>query len=203
MNKTNLGIVGIALVAILGLGLAGYSTLTPHSTTVTAQQYATNTQEFYATQTLTQVVTSTNTVTSAAANQAINLSGGGPSYYQSCGYYGCSPAQGYTYTPCTPEGTSSNVTCYGYLIQTGQNGCVQISVATTDPDYWRSGVFWVHYTLQNLPSSYPSIGNWVNVIGQLNIANTSLSANSASCSPNTLTVSSITPTNAPSATPQP
>ena len=101
MNKTNLGIVGIALVAILGLGLAGYSTLTPHSTTVIAQQYATNTQEFYATQTLTQVVTSTNTVTSAAANQAINLSGGGPAYYQSCGYYGCSPAQGYTYTPCT------------------------------------------------------------------------------------------------------
>ena len=202
MNKANLGIVGIALLAILALGFAGYSTLTPHSTTVTAQQYVTNTLGFYTTQ--TQTVVSTNTVTSAVAvNQAINLSGSGPAYYQTCGYYGCSPAQGYTYTPCTPTGNTENVTCYGYLIQNGQSSCVQLSVAITDPDYWTSGVFWVHYTLQNLPSSYPAIGSWVNVIGQLNISNTNLSANSAACSPNTLTVSSITPTNAPSATAQP
>jgi hypothetical protein len=204
MNKTSLGIVGIALAAILGLGLAGYTTLTPHSATMTMQQYLTNTQNVYTTQ--TQTIISTSTLTSAVVtNAAINLNSGTPGYYQTCGYYGCSPAQGYTYTPCTPTGspTDNTVTCYGYLIRSGTSSCVQISVATTDPDYWRSGIFWVHYALQNLPSSYPPIGSWVNVVGQLNIVNTSMSVYSASCSPNTITVASISPTNAPSATPQP
>ena len=204
MNKSTLGIVGIALAAILSLGLAGYETLTPHSETVTQQQYLPNTQNFYTTQ--TQTVTSTSTLTTAVAtNTAINLSGNGAGYYQTCGYYGCSPAQGYSYTPCTPTGssTSNTVTCYGYLVQNRDASCVQISVVTTDPDYWRSGVFWVHYTLQSLPSSYPQIGSWVNVTGQLNIVNTNISANSASCSPNTITVTSITPTNAPTGTLQP
>lgn len=195
MNKSNLGMIGIALVAILSLGVAGYTTLTPHSATVTEQQQLTNTENFYTTQ--TQTLTSISTVTSSVAtNAAINLNGGGPAYYQTCGYYGCYPAQGYTYTPCSSTGTSNTVTCYGYLIQNGK-GCVQVSVPTTDPDYWRSGIWWVHYKLQNLPSSYPSIGSWVNVTGQLNISNTSMSANSASCSPNTITVTSVTPTNAP------
>jgi hypothetical protein len=195
MNKTNLAIIGAALVAILSLGIAGYTTLTPHSATVTQQQYLTNTQSFYNTQ--IQTVTRTNTVTSAiATNNAMTLNGGGPGVYYTCGYYGCSPAQGYTYTPCTPLGTGDTVTCYGYLIQNA-NGCVEISVRTTDPDYWRSGVWYVHYTLQNLPSSYPPIGSWVNVNGQLNIYDTSITANSASCSPNTLSVTSMTPTSAP------
>lgn len=199
MNKTTLTIIGAALVAILSLGYAGYTISTPQRATVTRQQYVTNTENFYTTE--TQTVTATNTVTSAevVANNAINLNnGGGPAYYQSCGYYGCYPAQGYQYTPCTSVGSGSNtVTCYGYLIQNG-NGCTQISVPTTDPDYWRSGLQYVHYTLQNLPTSYPSIGSWVDVTGQLNITNTSIAAaNSASCSPNTLSVTSITPTYPP------
>jgi hypothetical protein len=195
MGKTNLGIVAIALVAIVGLGVAGYTTLTPHSATVTQQRYLTNTQNFYTTQ--TQTLTSTSTVTSSVAtNAAVNLNGGGPAYYQTCGYYGCYPAQGYSYTPCASTGTGNTVTCYSYLIQNGL-GCVQVSVPTTDPDYWRSGIWYVHYTLQHLPSSYPSIGSWVDVTGQLNISSTSISANSASCSPNTIGVTSITPTSAP------
>jgi hypothetical protein len=199
MNKTTLTIIGAALVAILSLGYAGYSMSIPHIATVTEQEYVTNAQDFYSTQ--TQSVTATNTVTSttAVANNALNLSnGGGPGYYQSCGYYGCYPSQGYQYTPCTSVGSGTNtVTCYGYLIQSG-NGCTQISVLTTDPDYWRSGIQYVHYTLQDLPASYPSIGNWVDVTGQLSITNTSIAAaNSAACSPNTLSVTSITPTNAP------
>jgi hypothetical protein len=198
MNKTTLTIIGAALVAILSLGYAGYTMSTPHIATLTQQQYLTNTQNFYSTQ--TQTVTATNTVTSAAVvtNPAINLSGGGPGYYQTCGYYGCSPAQGYTYTPCTPVGGngSNQVTCYGYLIQNG-NGCTQISVRTTDPNYWASGIQYVHFALQNLPASYPAIGSWVNVTGQLSITDSNLAVANSACSPNTLTVSSITPASAP------
>ena len=204
MNKNSLGIVGIALAAILSLGIAGYTNMTPHLATVTQLQYLTSTQNFYSTQTLT--VTSRNTVSTAvASNEAANLSGNNPGYYQSCGYYGCYPSQGYTYAPCTPSGTpgSNIVTCYGYLMQNGSTSCVQISVAVTDPDYMRSGIFWVHYTLQNLPSSHPQMGSWVDVVGQLNIVDSNISANSASCSPNTIIVSSITATNAPTGTPQP
>jgi len=198
MNKSTLTIIGAALVAVLSLGYAGYSmSAPPHMTTLTQQQYVTNTQDFYSTQ--TQTITATNTATSAAviANNAISLSnGGGPGYYQSCGYYGCYPAQGYQYTPCNSSG-SNTVTCYGYLIQNG-NGCTQISVLTTDPAYWNSGIQYIHYTLQNLPASHPPIGSWVDVTGQLSITNTSIAAaNSAACSPNTLSVTSITPTNSP------
>jgi len=207
MNKSTLGIVGIALLAILSLGVAGYTTLAPHSATVIQQEYLTNTQNFYTTQTQTMISTSTSTMTSAVAtNAAINLNAGNnPSVYQTCGYYGCYPAQGYTYTPCTSYGSAATntVTCYGYLVRDGNTSCVEISVAATDPDYWRSGVFWVHYTLQNLPSSYPQVGSWVNVVGQLNVVNTSLSANTASCSPNIIMVSSINATNPPTGTPQP
>jgi hypothetical protein len=194
MNKANLGMIGIALVVIISLGVAGYTTLTPHSATVTEQQYFTNTQNFYTTQ--TQTLTSTNTVTSSIATNAAVNPNSGPAHYQTCGYYGCYPAQGYTYTPCTSIGTGNTVTCYGYLIQNG-NGCVQLSVPNTDPQYLNSEMWYVHYTLQNLPSSYPSIGSWVHVTGQLNITNTSMGANSASCSPNTINVTSITPANAP------
>ncbi len=183
---------------MLSLGYAGYTITTPHMATVTQQQYLTNTQNFYSTQ--TQTVTATNTVTTAAAvaNAAINLNGDGPGYYQTGGYYGCYPAQGYTYTPCTPVGSGSGntVTCYGYLIQNA-SGCTQISVRTTDPYYWASGIQYVHYALQNLPASYPPMGSWVDVTGQLTITNTSITAANSACSPNTLTVSSITPTSAP------
>jgi len=197
MNKTTLTIVGAAIVAILSLGYVGYAISTPRSATVTQQQFFTNTQDVYTTQ--TQTVTNTNTVTSVAAatNAAINLNSGAPGYYQSCGYYGCYPAQGYTYTPCQVYGPTSTVTCYGYLIQNG-NGCVQLSVPTTDADYWRSGVWWVHYALKNLPSSYPSIGTWVDVTGQLNIVNNNIvNANAAACSLNTISVTSISPTSPP------
>ena len=198
MNKTTLTIIGAALVAILSLGYAGISmSAPPRLTTVTQQEYLTNTQDFYSTQ--TQTIVATNTITSAAAsaNSAINLNSGGvPGIYQSCGYYGCYPAQGYQYTPCNSVG-SNTVTCYGYLIQNG-NGCTQISVLTTDPSYWRSGIQYVHYTLQNLPASTPPVGSWVDVTGQLRITNTSIAAaNSAACSPNTLSVTSITPANMP------
>ena len=198
MNKASLTIIGAALVAILSLGYAGYTMSTPHMSTVTQQQYLTNTENFYSTQTQTITAISTVTTAEAVTNAAINLNGGGPGLYQTCGYYGCSPTQGYTYTPCTPVGGngSNTVMCYGYLIRNG-NECTQISVLTTDPDYWRSGIEFVHYALHDLPASYPPIGSWVDVTGQLSITNTSVAAANSACSPNILTVSSITPTSAP------
>ena len=50
MNKTTLGIIAIALAAILSVGLAGYTTLTL-TATETQEQYLTDRQNYYTTQT--------------------------------------------------------------------------------------------------------------------------------------------------------
>jgi len=44
MNKTTLGIIAIALAAILSVGLAGYTTLTPLTATETQEQHLTKTE---------------------------------------------------------------------------------------------------------------------------------------------------------------
>ena len=103
-----IGIIGLALVAILALGFAGYTALNPRVTTVTQQQFLTNTQSVYNTQTqtmtavsqVTQVVTVTNTQTTLGT-------GLGPQswYYQYCSPYGCMypPGPSYnTYNPYSP-----------------------------------------------------------------------------------------------------
>jgi len=101
------GIIGLALVAILALGFAGYTALNPHVTTVTQQQLITNTQSVYNTQ--TQTITSVAAVTqvqTVANNQAVTVAGqGAQGYYQYCTPYGCMspPASIYnTYNPSQP-----------------------------------------------------------------------------------------------------
>jgi len=103
------GIIGLALVAILALGFAGYTALNPHVATVTQQQMITNTQSVLNTQ--TQIVTSINQVTQAVTvtnSQAVtvaNNNGQQQGYYSYCSPYGCmnSPGSGYnTYNPYNP-----------------------------------------------------------------------------------------------------
>jgi len=101
------GIIGLALVAILALGFAGYTALNPHVSTVTQQQLVTNTQSVYNTQ--TQTITSVAQVTqiqTVANNQAVTVAGqGAQGYAQYCSAYGCMspPASIYnTYNPSQP-----------------------------------------------------------------------------------------------------
>jgi len=118
------GMIGLALVAILALGFAGYTALNPHVTTITQQEMLTNTQSVYNTQTQTvtsysqvgQVVTVTNTQATSAAGICQQ-----PGYYAYCSPYGCMnpPASNYnTYNPYGPANPWSpgyfNGAYYGY-----------------------------------------------------------------------------------------
>jgi hypothetical protein len=201
LSKLALGVIGVALVAILSLGYAGYSALNPHTMTVTGQQFVTNVQ------TGTTTVTSANMVNSqvmqTASQNALVTATNGYAAQQNCAggstSYGCNWP--YNYDACwgTGQGTSG-VACDGYLIQ-GPNGCVELAVPTdtvAQPAY-------NHYTLQNLPSSYPSIGTWVVVNGQLmsgansGTGSSSNNQSTGACSTMIISVSSVQQTNPPPA----
>lgn len=183
MTKPALGIIGAALVAILALGYAGYSAMNPHSITLTQQQFVTNLQR------TTTTVTASTTVTSQAL-QAFTAANGN-AYQVNCvpGQVDCNWP--YNYDACWGTGQGNNVACDGYLTQ-DQSGCVELAVPTitdTEPPY-------NHYTLQNLPYSYPPIGTWVLVKGQL-LEGPNSAPNGAACPTSIITVTSIQPTNAP------
>jgi hypothetical protein len=195
LSKFILGVIGVAFLAILSLGFAGYSAMNPHTMTVTGQQYVTNTQIGMTTLATTNTVKSQATQTVAVAAGTTAVSQG--AYQLNCGSggnsYGCNWP--YTYDACQGTGIGNGVTCDGYLMQ-GPNGCVELAVPTdtvSQPAY-------DHYALQNLPSSYPSIGSWVVVKGQLSLTASPMSASSStSCPANSISVSSIQPTNPPPA----
>ena len=195
VTKFALGVLGVALIAIVSLGYAGYSAMNPHTMTVTAQQYVTNTQ--IGATTITSVATVNNQVTQTVTAGATAVSE--PAYQMNCGpgssSYGCNWP--YTYDACQGTGIGNGIACDGYLEQ-GPSGCVILAVPTdtvAQPAY-------DHYALQNLPSSYPSIGSWVVVKGGLTVSGTptptsASNQSNSTCPTNTISVSSIQPTNAP------
>jgi len=85
-------IVAVLLIVVLVVLLANYNPLTSHVTTVTQQQFLTNTQNLYSTQTVTNVgiITSQTTMTSTAT-YPITTYPYGSGYYQNCGYSTCYP----------------------------------------------------------------------------------------------------------------
>jgi len=196
---------GLVLVALLGLGFAGYTALNPHTITVTQQQLLTNTQSVYVVQTETVTSVSTATSVTTLANPGYGNGYGG---YVGCGYYGCYQAPGYyypgygyyypgyyanyaTYQPCQPTGSNNMVTCSGYLYR-AQSGCVILVVSATNnpyPSYATTNVN-EYYSLQNLPSNTPALGSWVTVNGQLS-QGYNTSPNGSSCPLNYINVSSI------------
>ena len=192
LSKLALGVLGVGLVIILSLGYVGYNALNPHATTVTGQQYVINTQT--GTTTVTTVSTVNNQAIQTVAVSASNTANEAANQLN-CGSgsnsYGCNWP--YTYDACQGTGQGNAVQCDGYLMQ-GPNGCVELAVPTDtvqQPAY-------DHYVLQSLPSSYPSIGSWVVVKGQLSLVSaTNAAFNSASCPVNSISVTSIQPTNPP------
>ena len=189
LSKLSLGVIGVALVAILSLGYVGYSALNPQTVTITQQQqqYVTNMQSPQ-----TQTVTTVSTVTNQAATTAIATAVNGNAYQQGCATgVGCNPP--YNYDSCWSTGQGNNVACEGYLIQ-DSSGCIELSVPTLTVAQQP----YDHYTLQNLPASHPTIGSWVVVKGQL-FQGPNSGPNGASCPTSYINVSSIQPTNAPTA----
>lgn len=193
-SKFTLGVIGVGIIAILSLGFAGYSAMNPRTMTVTGQQYVTNTQLGITTITSTTVNTVNGQATQTVAAGATAVSGA--AFQQNCGAgsssYGCNWP--YTYDDCQGTGIGNGVTCDGYLVQ-GPNGCVILAVPTDSVDQ----PAYDHYALQNLPSSYPSVGNWVMVKGGLTLSAspTPTSSSGISCPTNTISVTTIQQINAP------
>lgn len=192
---TFLVILGLIVIAVLSLGFVAYASLNPHTVMVTQQQFLTNTQNQYVTQTVTSVSTVTNlaTITGAAngvytVNTAAGYIGSG-SY--NCGNYGCTPPSLGAYgNLCNSASGNNTVQCSGILSEP-TNGCVELAIPYTNPDLLESTAYqW--YTLRNVPSTLPSAGTWVTVTGQLFQGYTQ-GTNGAACSGNYINVSSISP----------
>ena len=120
------------------------------------------------------------------------------------GYYGQSPYYcSYNYNSCyvnwpsqynynsACQSTSSNNTsqCSGYLHQ-DQNGCVELSVPLYSP--YNTAQVYQYYTLYNLPSSYPPVGSWVTVTGQVYSGSSPGFPYGTACPGNYISVTSIT-----------
>jgi hypothetical protein len=106
-------------------------------------------------------------------------------YNNNCGYN--SPTYNNQWQ-CRLPVYSNQVQCVGYISK-NQNACVLLVI----PVYGAIGVAsYQYYTLQNLPSSYPSVGTWVFVVGQVNQGINS-SSTGAECPGNYIVVSLITP----------
>jgi len=103
--------------------------------------------------------------------------------FASCYYNNvCNPTQ----ATCGSPSNDGSTQCVGYLYQ-DPNGCVEL----VTPVYGASGVLsYQYYTLQKLPSSYPAIGTWVSVTGQLYLGS-NVSPTGVSCPGNYINVISI------------
>ena len=180
--------VALIIITILSLAIAGYSTVNPHVTTVTQQQFVTTTQSIHST--LTVMSVGTQTVTSSVSRViTINLPAG---QYQYCNPYNCSPyaaPPGYPGLGCGPYTVASDTTvqCSGYLYADG-SGCVDLLVPV---DNGYSNNIQQYYYLQNLPASHPPIGSWVTVTGQLNQQGNNAGPNGGACPSSYINVTSI------------
>ena len=98
------------------------------------------------------------------------------------------------YTTCQ-QLPGSLIQCSGNLLQNA-NGCVTLGFLVSSSIGLISTQY---YTLQNLPSSYPPVGSWVIVTGQLH-QGPNFSPSGAACPGNYINVTSITETNRPIST---
>jgi len=180
-GKNTFLIIGLIIIAILSLAFAGYTTLNPHTATLTQQQVITNTQSVYNTQTVTALSTITPTVTTSIATisaastaNTVSISSSAtastvfvtPGAYSGCGTSGCfSPGLGAYGSMCQSTSQNGTVQCSGYLYELS-GGCVKLAIPYINPDVLETTAY-VYYTLQNLPPATPPAGSWVTVTGQL------------------------------------
>jgi len=188
--------LGLIVIAVFALGLTWYTVVNPHlmTQTVTQQQLVTNTLNLYNTQTVTSFGTVTSVTTTITTSTSTTTAGFGYGYgyYPNCSYYGCYPSPSYTfngnyYTTCQSTG-SNQMQCSGFEIQ-NSNGCILLAVPVYNGYTFESQVY-QYYTLHNLPSSYPPLGSWVTVTGQL-YQGYNAAPNGGSCPGNYINITSI------------
>ena len=102
-------------------------------------------------------------------------------------YYGYGPCFScdYDYNLCQSI-NGQTTQCSGFLYQ-DLNGCVELVVPVNSPI---ASQVYQHYSLQNLPSSYPLLGSWVTVTGQVR-QGSNFSPSGAACPGNYINVISI------------
>jgi len=196
--------IGLVIIAILSLAFAGYTSLNPHTATVTQQQLVTNTESIYNTQTVTTLstvtpVATTSMPTASATTTASTVSVSAattasvvyvtPGPYNGCGASGCfSPGLGAYGTMCQSTTQNGTVQCSGYLYNLS-GGCEKLAIPYINPDVLETTAY-VYYTLQNLPPNSPPTGSWVTVTGQL-YQLPSFWSNGETCSGSYIQVTSI------------
>jgi len=102
--------------------------------------------------------------------------------YGGCYQYNCN----YNSNSCQLSGYDNTTQCAGYLYQ-DPVGCVEVVIPVYSPVGFLS---YQYYTLHNLPASYPPIGAWVIVTGQLS-QGYNVAPNGAACPGNYINVTSI------------
>ena len=100
------------------------------------------------------------------------------------------PGYNYNNRPCQATGNTSTVQCSGFLYD-NSNECIELAVPI-DNAYWAETRIYQYYTLVNLPSYYALTRSWVTVTGQMS-RGYSILPSSTTCSPNYITVTSISP----------
>jgi len=128
------------------------------------------------------LATTSEIVPANANTNYVNFSG--------CYYTGaCNTMYNYCQSPGINSLLYNNtVQCVGYLYQDpNANGCTELVIPVYSPYGFLS---FQYYTLQNLPTSYPAIGTWVGVRGQL-LKGNNVSPNGAACPGNYINVASI------------
>jgi hypothetical protein len=102
-------------------------------------------------------------------------------------YYGYGPCFScdYDYNLCQST-FGSTTQCSGFLYQ-DQNGCLEIVIPVNSPV---AGQVYQHYTLQNMTSTYPLVGSWITVTGQVH-QGYNVGPYGVACPGNYITVTSI------------
>ena len=106
--------------------------------------------------------------------------------FENCNYTNSCAQIAQVYNACHSPTGNDTVKCVGYLYQ-NSNSCIELVI----PIYAPYGAeAYQYFTLQKLPSSYPAIGTWVTVTGQL-YQGPNASPTGAGCPGNYINVASI------------
>jgi hypothetical protein len=107
--------------------------------------------------------------------------------YAGCYYSNNCVQSAQVYNSCHTPSSNGTVQCVGYLYQ-NSNSCVELVIPIVSPI---GLISYQYFTLQKLPATYPAIGTWVTVTGQLHLG-PNVSSTGAACPGNYLNVTSIT-----------
>jgi hypothetical protein len=185
-----LALIVLAVIAAASAGLLAYVSMNPQTITSVSTSFQTETSFItsYQTSTSYSTVTSMQTITAGAMGYPYGQNCYNSNYCQAPCYY-CGYNSDINSIPCLITAGSNAAQCSGTLFISA-TGCVELVIPINAVF---GGTVYQYYTLHNLPQSYPSIGSWVRVTGQLHQGfNTAPNQPNLACPGNYINVTSIT-----------